>query len=323
MKLIVTTLLSLITFVCYSQNEFKTTPNGTQYKIIPSGTVGETVKVGMIVQFSQILKFGDSILQDSKIVGNQFIKLDSVEQPLSLDGIIKQMKLNDSAIVLISCDTIYNTQCAMAKTQGATQEQFDQQVPDFLKQKNKFIQFEIKLIKTYNDDSLATIDFNRIQEVRMAYQKKVQDSLNILQAKVNKPKYDKSRKELIKFLGTKITTYKKTKSGAYVQMIKVGTGAACTKGKTAIIRYRGTRLDGFEFDKNQIVKGVPPKPTFDLVIGSGGAIKGFEEGIAMLRKGSKAKIYIPSEAGYGASGAGADIPPFANLIFEIEIVDLK
>ena len=82
MKLIVTTLLSLITFVCYSQNEFKTTPNGTQYKIIPSGTVGETVKVGMIVQFSQILKFGDSILQDSKIVGNQFIKLDSVEQPL-------------------------------------------------------------------------------------------------------------------------------------------------------------------------------------------------------------------------------------------------
>jgi len=59
------------------------------------------------------------------------------------------------------------------------------------------------------------------------------------------------------------------------------------------------------------------------VLGQGQVIQGWDQGVAMLPKGSKAVLYIPSPLGYGARGAGADIPPNSVLRFEVEVTDIK
>jgi len=85
---------------------------------------------------------------------------------------------------------------------------------------------------------------------------------------------------------------------------------------TVVVHYAGTTTDGKEFD-NSIKRGEPA--TFPL----GGVIRGWTEILQLMPIGSKWRVYIPSELGYGERGAGAAIPPNAILIFEIELLDIK
>ncbi len=85
---------------------------------------------------------------------------------------------------------------------------------------------------------------------------------------------------------------------------------------TVVVHYVGTLTDGKEFD-NSVKRGEPA--TFPL----NGVIKGWTEILQLMPKGSKWKVYIPSELGYGDRGAGGAIPPGATLIFEIELLDIK
>ena len=86
------------------------------------------------------------------------------------------------------------------------------------------------------------------------------------------------------------------------------------------VRYRGTVLaTGQEFDASAKHGNTP----FDFVLGQGQVIAGWDQGVAMLPKGTKAVLYIPSPLGYGERGAGADIPANAVLRFEVEVVDVK
>jgi FKBP-type peptidyl-prolyl cis-trans isomerase len=85
---------------------------------------------------------------------------------------------------------------------------------------------------------------------------------------------------------------------------------------TVVVHYVGTLIDGKEFD-NSISRGEPA--TFPL----NGVIKGWTEILQLMTKGSKWKVYIPSELGYGERGAGGSIPPGSVLIFEINLIDIK
>jgi len=85
---------------------------------------------------------------------------------------------------------------------------------------------------------------------------------------------------------------------------------------TVVVHYVGTLIDGKEFD-NSIKRGEPA--TFPL----NGVIKGWTEILQLMTKGSKWKVYIPSELGYGDRGAGGSIPPGSVLIFEINLIDIK
>lgn len=84
---------------------------------------------------------------------------------------------------------------------------------------------------------------------------------------------------------------------------------------TVTVNYAGSLITGVEFDSN---RGGEPA-TFPLT----GVIKGWTEILQLMPKGSKWKVYIPSELGYGAQGAGGVIPPNAPLIFNIELLDIK
>ena len=111
---------------------------------------------------------------------------------------------------------------------------------------------------------------------------------------------------------------KQTKSGLYYLINREGSGDHPTKGKKVSVHYRGMLPDGTVFDSSYKRN----KP-IDFVLGMGQVIKGWDEGIALLKKGSSAKLLIPSELAYGSRGAGGVIPPDTSLIFEVELVDFK
>lgn len=91
-----------------------------------------------------------------------------------------------------------------------------------------------------------------------------------------------------------------------------------TRGDTLVMHYVGKlAADGTVFDSSRD-RGQP----FQFQIGVGQVIKGWDEGVLRMSKGQKAVLHIPAVKGYGRSGAGAAIPPNADLIFEVELLDI-
>ena len=90
-------------------------------------------------------------------------------------------------------------------------------------------------------------------------------------------------------------------------------------GDNVKMLYTGYLTNGTEFDSTAKHGNEP----FGFKLGTGQVIKGWDEGVAGMKVGEKRKLVIPSDLGYGERGAGADIPPGATLIFEVELLDIK
>jgi FKBP-type peptidyl-prolyl cis-trans isomerase FklB len=106
-----------------------------------------------------------------------------------------------------------------------------------------------------------------------------------------------------------------TASGLQYEILTKGTGPIPKATDTVMAHYRGTLLNGTEFD-NSYKRGQP------LTIPVAGVIPGWTEALQLMPVGSKWKLYIPSFLAYGDSGAGQDIPGGATLIFEVELVGI-
>lgn len=109
-----------------------------------------------------------------------------------------------------------------------------------------------------------------------------------------------------------------TESGLRYVEILIGSGEQPKAGNTVVVHYTGTLVDGKKFDSS-LDRGQP----FEFVLGRGQVIKGWDEGLASMRVGSKRKLIIPPDLGYGERGAGGAIPPNSTLIFEVELLDIK
>ncbi len=109
-----------------------------------------------------------------------------------------------------------------------------------------------------------------------------------------------------------------TKTGLKYQDHVVGTGAEAVIGKAAVVHYTGwlnqDGKKGKKFDSS-VDRGTP----FSFPLGAGRVIKGWDEGVKGMKVGGKRTLYIPAKLGYGARGAGAVIPPNADLIFDVEL----
>jgi FKBP-type peptidyl-prolyl cis-trans isomerase len=110
----------------------------------------------------------------------------------------------------------------------------------------------------------------------------------------------------------------KTPSGLEYIEVQAGTGAQAAAGQNVSVHYTGKFQDGRVFDSS-ISRGEPL--TFQL--GRGNVIKGWDEGIALMKVGGKAQLIIPPNLGYGERGAGGVIPPNATLVFDVELVNVK
>ena len=111
----------------------------------------------------------------------------------------------------------------------------------------------------------------------------------------------------------------KTESGIYYNISEKGKGENAKPNDLLSVHYSLQLMDGSEIDSS-FTRGAP----IEFTCGVGQVIKGWDEAMQLLNKGSKARLVIPSELGYGSMGAGNGvIPPNATLIFDVELVDIK
>ncbi|MDA0843433.1 MAG: peptidylprolyl isomerase [Bacteroidetes bacterium] len=127
-----------------------------------------------------------------------------------------------------------------------------------------------------------------------------------------------ARKEAEQALEKLAAGFDRTESGLRYKFIQKGNGAAAVSGKNVKVHYEGSLENGQVFDSS-----FKRKDPISFTLGIGQVIKGWDEGIALLKVGDKARFVIPSHLGYGERGAGGVIPPNATLIFDVELISVS
>jgi FKBP-type peptidyl-prolyl cis-trans isomerase FklB len=153
-----------------------------------------------------------------------------------------------------------------------------------------------------------------IQKVMTQFQQemmKAEQEKRTVQGQGNKSKEEAFLKENAQKPGIKVTA-----SGLQYKVITEGSGPQPKESDTIRVHYRGTLLDGTEFDSSY-KRNEPAE--FQLQ----GVIKGWIEALQMMKVGSKWQIFLPSSLAYGEQGAGQLIGPNATLIFEVELLEIK
>lgn len=168
-----------------------------------------------------------------------------------------------------------------------------------------------KAVKKWNATKIFNDEYSRISE---EYKKEAAEIEKV--AKMSQEEYrDFMYQEVVK----KYPNAKLSSTGLVYIIEKEGEGETIVKGAPVSLHYAGTfRRDGAKFDSSYD-RGQPMDFQFQV----NRMIPGFEEGIAMLKKGGKAKLIIPYYQAYGPNGRPGAIPPYADLVFDIEIVDVK
>jgi len=103
-----------------------------------------------------------------------------------------------------------------------------------------------------------------------------------------------------------------------IDKLTTGNGAAPKNGDTVTVHYTGWLTDGTKFDSS-----VDRDDPFAFVLGTGQVIAGWDEGVATMKVGDKARLTVPPEKAYGADGYPGAIPPNATLIFEVELLAIS
>ena len=109
---------------------------------------------------------------------------------------------------------------------------------------------------------------------------------------------------------------KTTPSGLQYKVITEGSGKSPKATDTVLVHYRGTTIDGTEFDSSY-------KRNEPISFPLNGVIPGWTEGVQLMKEGGKVELFIPSNLAYGSQGAGGVIPPDSTLIFDIELLKVQ
>jgi FKBP-type peptidyl-prolyl cis-trans isomerase len=218
-------------------------------------------------------------------------------QPLGAKGGLEEaislLQAGDSAVFRFNADSL------SLKSSG-------QPAPPQIKRHGNTMKVLVKVTAIQSQaEAMATQ-----QQVMAAMQAKAQQ-----QEEKQKPIDDRLIQE---YLQKNQLQAQKTPSGLYYSITQPGSGAPAQAGQTVAVSYKGSLLSGKVFDSSERA-GRP----IEFPLGRGQVIPGWDEGIALLNKGAKAVLLIPSGLAYGARGAGADIPPYAVLRFDVELVDVK
>lgn len=183
--------------------------------------------------------------------------------------------------------------------------------------KNAGVELNPDLIARGYRDAVAgkvALDQAELQNAMMEFQQFMMQKMQEAQKKQAAEQTEKGTKFLEENKSKE--GVKVTESGLQYIVEKEGTGASPKATDTVSVHYRGTLLDGTEFDSSYR-RGEPA--TFAV----NGVIAGWTEALQLMKVGSKYKLFIPAELAYGERGAGGDIPPNATLIFEVELLGIE
>jgi FKBP-type peptidyl-prolyl cis-trans isomerase FkpA len=273
---------------------------GVEYRIIKDAK-GKNAAIGDIVEFNLKATVDTTVLNDTWKQGQPGVmRLDSARNG-DWQAVLPFLSPGDSAEVIVSCDTILKNIPA---------DQLSR-VPGWLKKGNK-ITISISLVSVKNEE-----EYNKEMEAKQAEQMKKIEEQKAMQL----PLDDKALQE---YFAKNNIKAQKTESGLYYTIEKPGSGAVIGKGKTASMMYTGKTLDGTPFDSNiDTAIGHHGNDPLTFQVGQGQMIPGVDEGVALLKKGSKATLYLPSPIAYGPQSPNPKIPANAIMIFEVEIKDVQ
>lgn len=262
--------------------------NGLDYKFIVKGTQGPTANTGDIVEVAVTQKIGDSLVYSTEQANNG--KPMTFPLPASqvkgelLDGLL-MMRAGDSAVFRSSLDTL------VAKTR--------QPRPEWAKE-GAYITWAVKMVSIKSKEQAEAEALEKNKE----------------QAETD----ERLIKELLQSKG--ITNAVRTASGLYYVIHNEGTGEKPVTGQKVTVNYTGVNLQGETFDSN-VDSAFHHVEPFTFELGRRQVIAGWDEGIALLKKGAKATLYIPSALAYGPTARGPQIPANAILIFDVELLNFE
>jgi len=281
----------LFTAGCKQGDGFKKTKSGLLYKII-SDKKGPVVKRGEFIKVNFTQKVRDSILGSSYNGMPTYAPVDSVGAVYNPAELFPLLRKGDSLVVVMLADTLFK------KNNG--------ELPPYIRRKDK-ITLTIKVLDILPSEDLVRKD----QQTLITTQK--DKEIQIIEAYLNKNNI----------------TATKTSNGVFFEIQSPGSGPKADSGKMVAIRYTGYTFYGQYFDSNidstkQSPTGRHPLDPYEFQSGVQGAIAGMLEGIQQFNKGSKGRLFIPSMLAYGSNPPpGATFKPFDNLIFDVEVLDVK
>ena len=273
----------------YNVNE-----NGLYYKFYNQNE-GETPAIGDILEV--VLS---CTVNDTNVIIPAMPNQAPLTEPMFAGDIFEGMAMmhkGDSASFIVNIDSTFKT----FFMQPNLPEEFNS--TDVMK-------FNVKLNDFYPESEYIA---------RFAAEVRKKNAERIENMKTSYPEETaKAAEELLKYLAAQGIVAEPTASGLVYVMNQEGNGEKPAEGQIVKAHYTGRLLDGTVFDSS-VDKGEP----FQFPIGVGQVIPGWDEGIMMMSKGEKGTLYIPYYLAYGERGAGEDIPAFANLIFEVELIDFE
>lgn len=283
-------VLFAISLVACSMNYDKT-PTGLAYKIF-KGSGTEKPKAGEFIKFNIEYKLEDrdSVLQSTFGTIPGYSALDTGKRTeYSYMEVIPLMSVGDSAVISVSVDSL------------KSRKLIENYTP--LLVKGQVLLIKVKLLQIFKDEKDVLADYQKAQEIQKDNEIKVVEA----------------------YMAKNNLKGVKTKSGAYVVIENAGDAALkADSGKLVSVMYRGYLLTtGKVFDTNMDTTKGHTAP-YEFVVGThSGSIQGLSDAMPYFGKGGKGKVLIPSMLGYGPQAQSADLPPFSNLVFDVEINDVK
>jgi FKBP-type peptidyl-prolyl cis-trans isomerase FklB len=168
-------------------------------------------------------------------------------------------------------------------------------------------------IKDVINGSELKVQLREAQQIVQDYFAKQEKKINAQRAEQGKAQKEAGEKYLAE--NAKKEGVVTTKSGLQYKVLQEGKGKQPTAKDTVMCHYEGFLIDGTVFDSS-VQRGEPA--TFPLQQ----VIAGWTEGLQLMKEGAKYRFFIPYRLGYGEGGAGASIPPFATLIFDVELIQV-
>lgn len=293
-------ILAVATIAFASCNQFKKTPTGMPYKIT-RGNGTQKIKQGNFVKFNLEYRLStpkDTVLGSTYNGGMPEYKMyDSSKTPkYSFFEIFNQLAVGDKLEFSLSIDSLKKFEMI----QGY----------DRLFKKGAYIKGKIEILKVFTSEVDANADYQK----EMAAAQKREDEKNAIKAK-------EQSKALIEYANKNKIKYVTSKLGVLVSIEKEGELPKIDSGVTAKITYRGTLMDGKEFDAN-----IGPKAQrtelLPVMVGNHNVVPGLEDALKLFGKGGKGKILIPAALAYGEKENPGVFPANSNMIFEIEVMEV-
>lgn len=284
-----------------SNDSFKKTKDGLEYRIITDKTEGKNPKDGDVVSLRLRIYYNEKDKKDTLLA--DYVKMNEnkpidipVNIPLQFKGDwpagIKLLTVGDSAIFRIPVDTI--------------QKLSQQPMPEYMK-KGSYILYSVVLssIKSAADVEKEKQQMEQEQAAKAAGQMEIDDKL------------------LQEYFAANNLKPTKTASGMYYITLKEGSGAPAQEGQAVTVNYTGKTLDGKTFDSNVDPEFKHTEP-FSFVAGHREVIAGWDEAALMMKKGGKCKLFIPSPLAYGPNSPDpSKIPANSVLTFDVEVTGIK